>query len=97
MNRTAKDTVTRADGNRAGDGRDGNPVHNAGDAAASAGSFLEAMALLPPLAGDSGEGLPPRNGDGNARNGVGERSFLDPQLKPWNHERKARARRRPKY
>jgi hypothetical protein len=96
-NANGKDAVTRADGNRAGDGRDGNPVNNAGDAAASAVSFLQALALLPPLTGDSGEGVPPGNGGGIGRNGAGERSFLNPQLKPWNHGRKARARRRPKY
>ncbi|MDR2160132.1 MAG: hypothetical protein LBP23_08730, partial [Treponema sp.] len=80
-----KDAVT-ADTNNGG---------NQGSAAAAplvAVSFLE---IMEPLTGDSGEGVPPQ--DHGGRNGAGERSFLDPHLKPWTHARKARARRRPNY
>jgi hypothetical protein len=102
-NVNGKDAMTRADGNRTGNNNDGNPVNNVNDEAGGGNTAapelawsLQAMALLPPLTGDTGEGVPPRNGDRDTLNGAGERMFLNPQLKPWNHERKARARRRPK-
>ena len=85
-----------ADAGNAGDPVNVNGGAGGGNAAAPgpAVSFPQAMALLPPLAGDSGEGVPSRDRDGN---GIGERSFLNPQLRPWNHRRKAGARRRSRY
>jgi hypothetical protein len=75
----------------------GNPVNDvdggAGDASASSGSFLAALALLPPLSGDTGEGVPVR---GEGRHGAGERDLLNPLLKPWSYERKVKAKRRLK-
>jgi hypothetical protein len=70
----------------------GDPVIGDGAAVLGAAAFLW---TLPPLIGDTGEGVPSPERGQDGRNGGRDGSFLNPDLKPWNHARKARARRRP--
>jgi hypothetical protein len=89
--KTEQDSVVRADNENRGNSAD---IEGENTAVLGAAAFLW---TLPPLVGDTGEDLPlPGRGE-SGRNGGRDGSFLNPDLKPWNYARKARARRRPNY